>query len=349
MTVNSKNIFMGAYAERRQQNSLFQPKALIEEKERQIAITGKLKEAMQGLERGNSSSFKVSISQKNIDFLCSEAGYEKMRKDTEDLYIKNAMHQKELAENHPNDIFWKNTGNQWLIFSEQLYQDGFYEDMTDEEVKQAENLLAKITAGMDHLSRSMYQTGIEFSDYYGHGSNYFMSSGEVILELESATQALTYFGQNYVASDKQEAFQGLIGQFYQHNVEIISGYQSPVESFNKAVHAMHTGQYSNSQILSVYGQAMKNNSTGIQASIYLGGVSHSANLQAQYTSDLSKLFDVLGGTGKEFSDLWEQIEETLVDYTTNKSSNQEIRAYVLEQAGHTFQRIQNYWNELHQA
>jgi len=343
------SIFMGAYAERRQQSSLFQPKTLNEENKRQIAVTGKLKEAMQGMNRGNSSSVNVSISQKNIDFLCSEAGYEKMRKDTEDLYIKNAMHQKELAKNHPDNVFWKNTGNQWLIFSEQLYHDGFYENMTDEEVKQAEDLLAKITAGMDHLSRSMYQTGIEFSDYYGHGSNYFMSSGEVTLELESATQALTYFGQNYVASDKQEAFQGLIGQFYQHNAEIISGYQSPVESFNKAIHAMHAGQYANSQVLSASGQAMKNNNTGIQASIYLGGVSYSANLQAQYSSDLSKLFEMLGGTGKEFSDLWKQIEETLADYTTNNSSNQEIRAYVLEQAGYTFNRIQNYWSELLQA
>ena len=86
------SIFMGAYAERRQQSSLFQPKTLNEENERQTAVTGKLKEAMQGMNRGNSSSVKVSISQKNIDFLCSEAGYEKMRKDTEDLYIKNAIH-----------------------------------------------------------------------------------------------------------------------------------------------------------------------------------------------------------------------------------------------------------------
>lgn len=52
MNINGNSIFMGAYAERRQQETLLHPKALNVSDDRQTEITGKLKEAMQGIDRG---------------------------------------------------------------------------------------------------------------------------------------------------------------------------------------------------------------------------------------------------------------------------------------------------------
>ncbi len=343
MVIGGNNIFIGAYHDRTVGQSVNVSQI---GKEKEASITQKLQEEMAAIKDSRKDQASVTISQESRDFLCSNAGYKKMRKDVEDLYIKNAMQQMELAKNNPDDAFWKNTGNQWLVLSENLYCNGFYDEMSDEEVKQAETALAKITAGMDHLSRTLYQTGIEYSDYYGHGANFFMDSNEVNLELESATQALRYFSEKYVGEDKQDEFNALIDQFYQHNIEVISGYQSPVESFNKAVHAMHNGQYANSYVTSAYGQAMKNDSTGINSAIYLGGVSHSAAEKAQYIIDLSRLFEQFREGSEDKDSIWKQIEDTFVGYATKNSDDQEVRSYVLAQSKHTMKRIKGYWAEL---
>ena len=94
MNINGNSIFMGAYEERRRQEYQLNPKTLDVSEEKQTEITSKLKEAMKGIDRGNSQSAKVSISQEDIDFLCSEEGFEKMKKDAADLYLKNADSQK---------------------------------------------------------------------------------------------------------------------------------------------------------------------------------------------------------------------------------------------------------------
>lgn len=341
MVIGSNNIFMGAYHDRTVGQSV-NVSQISEEKE--TSVTQKLQEEMVAIRESRKD--RVTISQESRDFLCSDAGYEKMRKDVEDLYTKNAIQQKELSKNNPDDVFWGNTGNQWLVLSENLYHKGFYDEMSDDEVKQAETILAKITAGMDHLSRTLYQTGIEYSDYYGHGANYYMDSNEVNLELESATQALRYFSERYVDEDKQTEFNALIDQFYKHNTEIISGYQAPVESFNKAVHAMHNGQYTNSFVTSSYGQAMKNDSTGINSAIYLGGISHSTAEKVQYTSELLGLFEQLKHSSEGKDSIWKQIEDTFVKYATKDSDDQKVRNYVLEQSKHTINRIKGYWSEL---
>ena len=65
MNINGNSIFMGAYAERRHQETLLNPKTLNVSDDRQTEITGKLKEAMQGIDRGNSQSVKVSISEED--------------------------------------------------------------------------------------------------------------------------------------------------------------------------------------------------------------------------------------------------------------------------------------------
>lgn len=342
MQING-NIFMGVYNERRAlQSADFK---LVSE-QKADSISEKAAKAIQEIKRQGSRTASISLSEDARAFLCSEEGYNKMKKDVEDLYAKNAMQQKELMKNDESDSFWSNTGNQWLVLSEKLYKNGFYTDMSDEEVEQAETTLAKITAGMDHLSRTLYQTGIEFSDYYGHGSNFFMDSNEVNLELESAAAALKYFSEKYIDKERQGEFNELIDQFYKHNTTIINGYQSPVESFNKAVNAIHNGQYANSQVNSPYNQAMKNSNSGIDASIYLGGVTHSAAEKAEYTGEIAQLFEQLGTNTDAADSIWKQIEDAFAGYATKDSDDPQIQNYVLEQSKHTINRIKGYWAEL---
>ena len=344
MNINGNSIFMGAYAERRHQETLLHPKALNICDDRQTEITCKLKEAMQGIDRGNSQSAKVSISQEDRDFLCSEAGFEKMKKDVEELYLKNAQTQKTIAAGREEkDVFWKNTGNQWMIFSEYLYNNDFYADMTDEEVQEMEKTLAQITAGMDHLSRSQYTTGIEFSDYYGQGANYFMSSGEVMLELESSTSALRYFADKYVSEDKKEQFSELIDQYHSHNTEIIGEYVNPMESFSKMVHGIHSGKYPGSSVLNMSGEKKVDE---YKYTVMSGGISKTEAEKAAFQKELASMFDSTNQRGPLSDDFWEQLKDKYVSYVSDDSDDESFKDYIWDNSTHTVNRIQNYWNDL---
>lgn len=335
------NFFMGAYNARRasSQTDFRQISA-----EKSGVISSKASLAMQEIKKQRTMGASISMSEETKAFLCSEEGYNKMKSDVEELYTRNVMQQKELSQNNESDPFWSNTGNQWLVFSESLYKNGFYDGMSDEEVKEAENTLAKITAGMDHLSRTQYDTGIEFSDFYGHGSNFFMDSNEVNLELTSATAALKMFSDKYVPDDQKEEFNNLIESFNKHNTEIIEGYQSPIESFNRAVNAMQNGKYQNSALDNPHAADLKNGSqNNIDIAGYLGGVSHSSSEKADYQKELTELFEQMRKSSGSADAIWNNIKQSYVDYASKGSDDMRIRSYVSTQAQHTFLRIQGYW------
>ena len=125
MKVYDTTIFLGAYAERNQMNQ--RTLSVTEEKTREIEEG--LKDAFYNLNLQNRE-VKVSVSEEDMEFLCSEEGFQKMKQDAMDLYVKNANQQKVIAKDkNPNDLFWKNTGNQWLVFSETLYENDFFVNM----------------------------------------------------------------------------------------------------------------------------------------------------------------------------------------------------------------------------
>lgn len=339
MVINGNNIFLGAYKEIRQKPSTME----IDEKIKSL-VTSKAQAAFEDMKKHRGAGVLVSLSQENKDFLCSESGYEKMKKDIEDLYIMNVNQQKEIAaDKNKEDPFWENTGNQWMLISEYLYNNGFYSDMEENEVQQIENTLAKITAGMDHLSRIQYQTGIDFSDFYGQGSNYFMSSNEVVLELEASTSALKYFADKYVNSDSFEHFNQLIEQYHKHNSEVIEGYQNPHESFQKAVHDIHSRKHPDSFYES---QLTVKPYNGFEHSIYLGGIRRTTHDKNEFQLSVHNFFENIRNDTNKCNSLWNQLVENYVNYTVNNADNDSLKAYVLDESKHTFKRINSYWSEL---
>ena len=344
MNINGSNIFLGAYAERNQQNMSFNRGPLTLSEEKQAEIKTQIEEAMKTLGRDNTRSVSVSISQEDRDFLCSEEGYKKMQQDAADLYVKNAATQTRIAAGRENqDAFWKNTGNQWLILSEHLYNADFYTDMTDEEVKEMENTLAQITSGMDHLSRTKYTTGIEFCDFY-EGNRSFLSSGEALMELESSTSALRVFADKYVSEDKRASFDEMIERYYSHNSEIIEEYVNPYESFNKVVHKLHEGNYSGPGSFDM--MLEKNADNEHEYDLLLGGISKSREEKMQFMEELKALFENMRKRQAISGNLGEQLKELYINYATDSSSNEGVRSYVWQKAEASILHIQNYWMDL---
>lgn len=327
MIIGNSNFFTGAYNERiySQNNQTLQIS-----KEKENELSNAIKEAQKTLNIDRSD--KTSISQEAKDFLCSDAAIEKMQADLIDLYNKSGVELKQLALENPEDKFWTNTGNQWLTLSEELYNNGFYDNMSDEEVKVVEDILAKITAGMDSLSRTMYNTGIDYNKYVS-GRSYFMDSSEAILELESATSALKYFCETKVDEDLKESFNILIDNFYSHNSKLISDYKSPMESFNKVVNTINRGKI----------DSEKPKEYNLQ--IQLGEITHDVKENQDFAKELSALFIQLMSK-QDNTSIWGEIEKVYVDYNTKGTDSKELENYEKEKCQAIINRLKGYWEEI---
>ena len=332
MNINGNNIFMGAYAERNQNLFQFNQSRLSLSTEKSEAITAEIKEALDFL-KPQMNGVKVSISKEDLDFLCSEESFLKMKKDAEDLYIKNANQQKTIANGRDQeDVFWGNTGNQWLVFSEALYKNGFYDGMSDEEVKEFEDTLAYITSGMDCLSRSQYLTGIEYKSF-GEEFKFFMDSSEADMELESSTAALRYLADKMLPEEQREEFNKLVDQYYEHNTDVISEYNNPMESFNRVVAGMRSFQVADDPV------------DDYKYTVNLGEISKSEEAKRQYQNDMAELFAMLEKSNGSAA-IWKQIKEKFLDYSTDNSSDNGFRNYVFGQSQYLFDHMQKCWSNL---
>lgn len=333
MQINGMNIFMGAYAERIKneldQRTIFISKEKIEE------ATAYVEKALHSPGFQNRG-VKVSISKEGMDFLCSEEAFQKMKQDGADLFIKNEIQKKGNAKDkNPDDPFWENTTNQWLVFSEMLYNNGFYTGMTDEEVDQFEDTLAHITYGMDCLSRSQYQYTMQM-DFRPVKEKYkfFQSESEAVIGLESSAAALRYLSDRLLPEEYREEFNQLIDKYDQHNNEVLSEYDNPMETFARVTAGMHADKSFFSQHSSEYKYTLR-----------LGMIEKSEQEKKAYRQGLQILFEKMKDNGNDTS-IWEQIKEYFLKYTTDGSDDEGFRNYVYDGAQYLFSHMKKCWSRL---
>ena len=362
MTIGGCNLFMGAYAERVSNRTLSAGSRLQISEDQERQITNQVTEAVKQIKALRNKQDSVTISEEGKAFLCGDAVKENMRDTTallEKMYTDNAKQQEKLQQTDPEDPFWGNTGNQWLVFSEQLHSNGFYDSMSDEEVIAMESLLGKMTCGMDGVSNRLYDTGSGLNLYGmdfltgGEGRTtgfdlFNETSESLTMDLESSTAALKYFGEKYISDEGlREEFNGLVDKYHSHNAEILKGYQSPAEKMQKAISNIQSGKYPNSAIFNSMSQVgMGDYSERLNANSHLGGISHTSEEESRYKQDISALLEQLKQRSSGWDDMWKKLENTLVDYTSKDSSDKGIRKAASEQAATTLDRMQGYWSLL---
>ena len=362
MTIGGCNLFMGAYAERvaGRRFAVNSSPQISEDQERKM--TNQVTEALKQIKFLRNKQDFVSISEEGKAFLCGDAVKDNMKETSallDKMYTDNAKLHEKLQQTDPEDPFWGNTGNQWLVFSEQLHSNGFYDPMSDEEVIAMESLLDKMTCGMDGVSSSLYDTGSGLNLYGmdfltgGEGRTtgfdlFNETSESLTMDLESSTTALKYFGEKHISDEGlREEFNGLVDKYHSHNVEILKGYQSPAEKMQRAIRSIQRGKYPNSAIFNSMSQAgMEDYSERLSANSHLGGVSHTSEEESQYKQDLSVLLERIKQRTDRWDDMWKMLENTLVDYTSKDSSDKGIRQAVSEQVNVTLDRMQGYWSVL---
>lgn len=359
MYIGNNSIFMGAYAERMQDKISHADFRTQANEAKQQEVTWKAAEALKEIKRHrDADSVSVSISKEGRELLCGAAGYEKRKADTEEfmngLFTGYTQQQEKLQQNNPDDPFWGSTGNQWLVFSKKLYDSGFYDNMTDEEVKQMENILDKITGGMDGFGRVQHGAGLNIDAYMeaggssGSGFHFLTESKELWTELESSTAALKYFAEKYIQDDELKAeINGLAQQYYMHNSEQLDGYQSLSEKMKQFTNDVFSGKYPDSALLHKYAQPLlERNAGNVNTAQYLGSIIHNEEEMKQYRSQIALLFQQLSQGTSGWEDAWKKMKSSFVDFATKGSNSRSIRDSVAAQADTTFERMKGYWSLL---
>lgn len=338
MRIGENNIFLGAYNERN--GSISRRQDIIKDMEhaKSLVNTTAAKNTIQEAIRAKKAASGGSTTTSNRDtYQHSSPDYVIFHDDSENLYELYARKNKELQEQHGDDVFWGNSGNQWMVFSEKLYQNGFYDDMSDDEVKKFEGMLAHITAGMDNVSKIKYPEGSSISfNQYNDATFSAMNSKEAKLELESETAALRFFGDNFVDEEYREQFQNLVDEFYSHNAEILKDYQGPLEKTEKGIMKLQANPM-------MKGMVAKN---AADYSKYMSGLTYTEEETDLYQKEVSNLFKKLQMPDCNQTDIWEQLKLAYINYLTKDTGRQDIKDQVWNRAENTFDLMQGYWSEL---
>ncbi len=337
MKINGTDFFTGEYAGRRtkapdpygipdeipDKTRLELPK----EVELWLKTDPKLKKAL-----NLQDNVKITISKEGQDLLSGEDELKKFKPITKTfIYEGHIKRQKELAgDKYGKDPFWKNTGDQWLTFSEMLSKENFYSDMSDDEVKEFEDMLADITAEMDNLSSIRFLgTGLSFSKRKNQSFNFHMTKTDALTGLEASISALKYLSDKFFTGETKEKFDKLIDDYRTHNEDIISDYNGFGESFDR----YRAGMYN-------LGGPIYNEGYGY--SVKLGNISKSKKDESDYTNAVSKIFS----SSHNNKDMINKLKKLLVSYRTNEDENEGFKNYVLEQSEYMFKHISSMWNRL---
>ncbi|REJ31055.1 hypothetical protein [Caldibacillus debilis] len=233
----------------------------------------------------------------------------------------------------PSDIFSYRPRDQWLVFSQYLYESKYFESLNNEEVKKVESILQHITDGVDSLAPYPGINLFGISKEQQH-------SYEAHLELASSTAALQYFSDAFLSGDVKAGFDQLIQDYVRHNTKIAMNHQSVEERFIAArakIRPLNAPlPYEQSRELSMTNKLGKTVYTQVEIESII------KNYQEMFGSIQNK---------EDLSAVLVKAQEQLLSFVTKGISPKDAdyqlaRDFVAQRADDTFKRIEHYWHLL---
>lgn len=350
MIINNRNIFLGAYQER-----LSQTKPSMPSQSRMAAITNQVTEAYQQKIMPNKTD-TFTPSKEGTDFLEAKKSAEAI---INDFWSNIGVDMDAISETDETaNPFDRNSRTpQWMIFSQSLYTSGFYDQMPMEQVKKTENLLGKITSGMDNLVPGDFahqqnvlssSSNLDTQNISVHYSG-VISEAEAHLELESSTAALKYFSDKFVPEEQKKMFNHLIDAYYEHNSSIVNNYSSSVEKIQKFLLAGQNRQTvtqhdsffdSLPSMIGKYGTVEENKNASNATGKNEGNNSDLDSMKLL----LNQLRNIRGK--EEATTLLQGIQESYLKYASKHSQNKNVLAFVQNGSASSLANIRQYWNAL---
>jgi hypothetical protein len=271
----------------------------------------------------NGQAYKLTISDeiKQVQGLIAMTMEEFFQKD---IGVQNA---------DPSDIFSYRSRDQWLVFSQYLYESKYFDSLSNEEVKKIESILQHITDGLDSLAKypGINLFGIKKEQQHSY---------EAHLELASSTAALQHFSNTFLSGDVKKGFDQLIQDYVRHNTKKVIGYQSVEEIFYAA----------RAKIRPLNAPLTYQQSRELSMTNKLGKTVYTHEEIESVIKNYQEMFESIQNE-EDLSAVLVKAKEQLLSFVTKGISPKDAdyqlaRDFVAQRADDTFKRIENYWHML---
>lgn len=305
-------LFTGAYNKRLEQNK---SKAAAEAQRAERKETG----TMTAREMLGTS---VEISEESKEFMAGVA---------ERKAAQKAEREAARAAEAESGNAFIGTGDfkqQYLVLSENLYNNGFYDKLSDDEVRDMEQMLKDITSGMESINGSGLNRNFSTE----------MSHEAAKLELISSVNALNYFADKYVPEEMRDSFKEMIKQYESYNSKKVAAHKSIYDLRDESMAKLPAPNAVNA--------ADKKTQEDIKASMEIGRVKHTEEQEQKNKEEYQLLFESLMQKQNSISNIFNSLQNMLVGYASGGSKNSNVLA-MLNSRNHTaIHNMSAYWSRL---
>lgn len=217
---------------------------------------------------------------------------------------------------------------QYLVLSENLYRNGFYDNLSDEEVKDREDMLKEITASMNSINGGI----IDLSTQISHES--------AKVELSSSVKALNYFADKYVPEEMRDSFQEVIGQYEEYNRSRIKNYKSMEDLHNENARDQSAPNIWSSN------EMVRKIQEVTRARVEIKNVTHTEQEEETQQAKYEELFDQLLRKEDSPANVFAKMQKSLVEYASGGSKNSMVIQLLNKQNSQSFNRMAAYWTRL---
>lgn len=267
---------------------------------------------------------KITISPESLEF---------MSHVDERKAAQRAEHEKLMAENPWNPFEYRGNlsddgQSQYLVLSNYLYKNGFYDDMDDEEAGKMEDMLKSITAGMDNIRAVMD----------GMRSDSSLSHEAARLELVSSVNALNYFADKYVSEDKRDGFKDLIKDYESYNSQIVAKHKNSSDLYSDS---MKNASTTNVTSLSADARQAQERTNAYRQ---IGKVTHTEQEEKDLKEDYQALFDKLKNKEDNARSIFDSLQNLLVNYAAGGSKNSMMLSILNANNSGSIENMFRYWS-----
>lgn len=309
-SLGTTELFTGAYNKRVEQNKS-KVAAGVQRAEHKDTMTAK--------EYLGSS---VEISEESKEFMAGVAE----RKAAQ-------IAEKEAAKAAEGGNAFNGTGDfkqQYLVLSENLYNNGFYDKLSDEEVRDTEQMLKDITSGMESINGSGLNRNFSTD----------MSHEAAKLDLISSVNALNYFADKYVPEEMRDSFKDIIKQYESYNSKKVAAHKSIYDLRDESMAAMPAPNAVNVSV------AVKKTQEDTKASMEIGRVKHTKEQEQENKDEYQALFDSLMQKQDSVGNIFSSLQNTLVNYASGGSKNSNVLAMLNSRNLAAIHNMSDYWSRL---
>lgn len=274
-----------------------------------------------------SEDYKVTVSPEAQAFLTDGASEHRAQLP----YAAEAEEAKKISSEDPFEATG-DTSRQYLVFSEHLYNAGFYDGMSDDEVKQTEGLLRDITSSMDLISPNSITASSAASP----------SAAAAQIAYASSVEALNQFADSYLSGELQSSFRDLVMSYAAHNEPIVNTHHNAVDRQDQMLATFSGTRFYKADTPTTPDPAKA-------AAARLGKIRLSAEKNMKMRDATFSFFRDVRAGHMSVNAAINKLKGSFLSYASDNHQDGDMRSLLIKRNSAVFRQVSAYWGILMQS